>query len=130
MASPFRSGILLAIGAGGAVGAIMRYWVSVRVYDWLGQGFPYGTLAVNVLGSLVMGLLYVILTERLSLAVEWRAVLMIGFLGSFTTFSTFSLETLTLFEQGNQLKALTNVFVSMLLCLAGGWTGIVLGRQL
>lgn len=130
MASPFRSSILLAVGAGGAAGAVVRYWLSVRVYGWLGQGFPYGTLTVNVLGSLVMGLLYVILTERLSLAVEWRAVLMIGFLGSFTTFSTFSLETLTLFEQGEQIKALTNIFVSVLACLAGGWAGIVAGRQL
>ncbi|MGD1984826.1 MAG: CrcB family protein, partial [Chromatiaceae bacterium] len=63
----------VAIAAGGALGALMRFWLSSAVYAALGRGFPYGTLAVNVIGSLLMGLLYVLMLERLSLGAEWRA---------------------------------------------------------
>jgi len=130
MDSPLKISILAGIAAGGAVGAVMRYWLSTWVYGILGQGFPYGTMAVNVLGSLVIGLLYVLLVERLNLGIEWRAVLIIGFLGSFTTFSSFSLETFNLIEQGEQLKALWNIFSSVALCLGMTWFGIAIARQL
>lgn len=121
---------LLAIAAGGAVGAVMRFWVSTGVYGWLGRDFPYGTLAVNLIGSLLMGLLAVLLIERLSLAPEWRAVVLIGFLGSFTTFSTFSVETLGLIETGAYIKALLNAVLSVSLCLAAAWGGMIIGRQI
>ena len=91
---------ILAIAGGGALGAVARFGVSTSVYRWLGRDFPWGTLAVNGLGSFAMGLLFVLLLERALLAPELRAAVLIGFLGSFTTFSTFSLETLTLVEQG------------------------------
>ncbi len=130
MDSPLKISILAGIAAGGAVGAVMRYWISTWVYGILGQGFPYGTLTVNVLGSLVIGLLYVLLVERLNLGIEWRAVLIIGFLGSFTTFSSFSLETFNLIEQGEQLKALWNIISSVVLCLGMTWFGIAIARQL
>lgn len=121
---------LLAIAAGGAIGAVLRYSVSGWVHAWLGRGFPYGTLLVNVLGSLLMGLLMVLLTERLSLGPEWRAAILVGLLGGFTTFSAFSMETLSLIELGNYIKALANVVLSIVLCLGAAWVGMMLGRQL
>lgn len=121
---------LLAIAGGGALGAVLRFGMSSTIYRILGREFPYGTLAVNVLGSLLMGFLFVVLVERLAMSAEWRAALLIGLLGSFTTFSTFSFETLALFENGELLKAVTNIVLSVFLCLAATWLGLSLGRQL
>jgi CrcB protein len=121
---------LVAIAVGGALGALARYGASSGVHALLGRAFPYGTLAVNVAGSLAMGFLYIVLLERLSLAAEWRALLLVGFLGAFTTFSTFSLETLNLVEGGEWLRAVANVVLSVVLCLFAAWLGVVLGRQL
>ena len=121
---------LFAIAVGGAVGAIMRFAMSNGVYKLFGRDFPYGTLAVNVLGSLFIGVLFILLIEKLAVAAEWRAGLLVGLLGAFTTFSTFSLETFTLMENGAFIKAGLNVFLSVVLCLAATWLGISLGRQL
>jgi CrcB protein len=118
----------LAIAAGGAIGALMRFWVSSGVYALLGKGFPLGTLVVNVLGSLAMGFLYVVLLERMAAGPEVRAALLIGLLGAFTTFSTFSMETVNLIEQAELVKAGLNVLVSMTACLLAAWLGLVLGR--
>ena len=121
---------VLAIAGGGAAGAVLRFWTSSLVHARLGQDFPYGTLVVNVLGSLLMGFLYILLLERLSLGPEWRAVLLIGLLGAFTTFSTFSIETLNLIEAGFLLRASVNVVASVVLCIMAAWLGVILGRQL
>lgn len=121
---------LLAIAAGGSIGAVMRFIVSTGIYSWLGRGFPYGTLVVNVLGSLLMGLLYELFLQRLSVSPEVRAILLVGFLGAFTTFSTFSIETVNLIEQGDLLKAMANVFVSVILCVLAAWIGLQIMRQL
>jgi CrcB protein len=121
---------ILAIAGGGALGALARFWVSTGIYGLLGKSFPWGTLAVNVLGSLVMGLLFVLFIERLAAAPEWRAAVLVGFLGAFTTFSTFSMETLTLMESGYMLKALLNVLVSVVVCTLACWIGVILGRSL
>jgi len=121
---------LIAIAAGGAAGALLRFGISTGTYNLLGRQFPYGTLVVNVLGSLLMGILFVLLSERLALGAEWRAGLLVGMLGAFTTFSTFSFETIALLEEGRWLGATTNVAASVLLCLAATWIGLSLARQL
>lgn len=121
---------LLFIAAGGATGALLRYWASNSVYALLGRAFPYGTLTVNIIGSIVMGLCYVFLFERMDVGVHWRAGLMIGLLGAFTTFSSFSIETMNLIESGEQIRAGLNILLSVSLCIIGCWSGMVIGREL
>jgi len=119
---------VLAIAGGGAVGAVLRYWISSGVYTLTGRGFPYGTLVVNVLGSLVMGFLYIWLLERMPSGVAMRAFLLIGLLGAFTTFSTFSVETLNLMEAGQIASAVLNTLLSVVLCIGAAALGVMLAR--
>jgi len=121
---------ILVIAAGGAFGAVSRFFASHAVYHLLGRNFPYGTLFVNVAGSFLMGLLFILFIERFSSASEWRSMILIGFLGSFTTFSTFSMETLTLLQQADYLKAGLNILSSVVLCLLAAWLGVLLARIL
>ncbi len=121
---------LLFIAGGGAIGAVMRYGASLGVYSLLGRGFPYGTLFVNVAGSLLMGFLSVVMLERYNVGPEWRAAALVGLLGAFTTFSTFSIETLNLLEQGDIIRASLNIVLSVAICLFAVWLGVALGRQL
>lgn len=119
----------LAIAIGGALGALARWLVSTGVHRWFGHGFPWGTLAVNVIGSFAMGLLAVLLIERLALGPAWRAGVLVGFLGAFTTFSTFALETVQLGADGVALRALANVAGSVSVCVIAALFGIQLARQ-
>jgi len=121
---------VLAIAGGGAVGAVLRYWLSSGVYTLTGRGFPYGTLVVNVLGSLVMGFLYIWLLERMPGGVALRAFLLVGLLGAFTTFSTFSLETLDLMEAGHIARGVLSTLLSVVLCVAAAALGVMLARQI
>jgi len=121
---------LAFIAAGGALGAMMRFLSQATVYELVGKTFPYGTLFVNVTGSFLMGLLSIFLVEKFNLGAEWHLAILVGVLGSFTTFSTFSIETLVLFEQGDMLKAMTNILLSVVLCVAAVWMGAFLAKQL
>ena len=121
---------ILVIMLGGSLGALMRFIVSSSITEKMGSNFPYGTLTVNVLGSFVMGFLAMLLVERMGLDPLLRLGIFVGFLGAFTTFSTFSMETLNLFEQGESLRALVNMFVSVVLSVLAVWLGVLAGKTI
>jgi len=119
---------LLWIALGGAGGAVSRHMMARWMHNlWEGH-FPVGTLMVNTLGSFAIGIVYVIIIERQFIHTEWRGVLMVGFLGAFTTFSTFSLETITLFEAGHALQASAYMIGSTVLCVVAAGLAMQLTR--
>jgi CrcB protein len=121
--------LLIFLGAG--IGGICRFWISNSVYWLVGRQFPYGTLIVNITGCFLMGLLFALILERFNgIGPQLRSLLLIGLLGGYTTFSSFSLETLSLFENGEWFNALLNIFLSVALCLIATWIGLIGGRQL
>lgn len=128
------------IALGGAAGAVCRYWLMNSI-NMLSHGrdsgglvpyggFPAGTLAVNFIGSFVIGVLYVLITERMTLHPDWRSIIIVGFLGAFTTFSTFSLEAVTLLENGHLLTGALYILSSVVLCVLGAWIAIYLTRMI
>ena len=122
--------IYFAIALGGSLGAVARFWVSSTTFKLLGVEFPYGTLAVNVLGSLLMGFLTVMLINRFHVSDEIRFGVLAGFLGSFTTFSAFAMDTLYLMESGAMLKSIGYVLITVLFCVFGVWAGLVTAKQI
>ncbi|MEH6568921.1 MAG: fluoride efflux transporter CrcB [Halioglobus sp.] len=121
---------LLFVALGGASGAVSRYLLANWAHElWEGK-LPVGTLLVNLLGSAAIGVVYVLLVEKELMHADWRGVLMVGFLGAFTTFSTFSLETINLFESGHWAQALAYMFGSAILCVLGAGSAIYFTRML
>ncbi len=119
----------LAIAIGGAIGACLRFAISEWMLHLFGRAFPFGTLLVNILGSFVIGLLYgLLITEQIA-PNPWRIFVGIGVLGAFTTFSTFSMDTVLLLQQGDWLKAVVNVVLNVVLCLTLAWLGLKLGSM-
>ncbi|GLQ07754.1 fluoride efflux transporter CrcB [Sneathiella chinensis] len=118
----------LSIAIGGALGACARYGMGTMALRLLGPGYPYGTLAVNVLGSLVMGVLIELMALRWSPSPELRVFLVTGFLGAFTTFSTFSLDAANLFQKGAYVEAGGYILVSVVLSIGGLFAGLQLMR--
>lgn len=114
------------IAAGGATGACLRYFVTTSVDSLFGKHMPFGTLTVNVVGSFALALLYGFIERHDLSDSPYRALIGVGLLGAFTTFSTFSVETLTLLENGLWLKAAANVFLNVGACLIAGWLAIQL----
>ena len=122
--------LMLAVAAGGALGSLARYLLSGQVGRLLGIGFPWGTLAVNILGSFVMGVLVELLAVRWSVSPELRAFLTVGILGGFTTFSAFSLEVVVLLERGQTVAAAAYVVASVALSVGALFLGLQLLREL
>ena len=121
---------LLLIGLGGFAGAISRYLVDGFVTDRTAAAFPWGTLAVNLSGSFVLGLLFAMTAERAILPADIRGPVMIGFIGAYTTFSTFMLESWVLIENGSYTTAVANLGGSVLLGLVAVLAGLTLGRTI
>lgn len=121
---------ILFIAGGGALGALLRYGLTNFVHTYLDRSFPHGTLTVNIIGSFLMGLLFVLLTDKFQIGDHWRLGLTTGLLGALTTFSTFSIETLMLLENGWYLKAILNIAVSVLFTLLACWLGLTIARNL
>ncbi len=119
----------LLIALGGALGSVLRFWLSVSVqHRFLHSGFPIGTLSVNILGSLLVGFCYAVIAQRFAGNELLRAFVIFGILGGFTTFSTFSLETVNLVQSGFWLKALLNIIASVLTCVVAAAAGLQIGR--
>jgi CrcB protein len=117
------------IAIGGASGACLRYFFSETLIKLLGKGFPFATLTVNILGSLLLGVFYGLLEKELIDDNTTRALVAVGLLGAFTTFSTFSLDTLLLLQQGHWLKAMLNVILNVCGCVFVAYLGMQLTMQ-
>ena len=115
---------------GGALGAVLRYSISSGIYHWFGRSFPYGTLVVNVIGSLAIGLLSILLVEKFNVSQEVKLGLVVGVLGALTTFSTFSWDTLHLLDQGLVQKAFLNVLLNVTVCIGAAWIGATWAKQM
>jgi CrcB protein len=129
-AAPGRAMTIALIAVFGALGCLLRHALSGWVYGALGRGFPYGTLAVNVVGSFLIGLVMELGLRSTALPVALRTGLAIGLLGGLTTFSTFSYETFKLLEDGELLAAGINVLASVATCVLLTWAGIATARSL
>jgi CrcB protein len=121
---------LTLIAFGGAIGALCRYWLGTAVHTMWPTKIPYGTLFINVSGSIVLGILYVLVSERQMLPMQWRPLAMVGFLGAFTTFSTFSVEVVNLIDNGHQFHAATYLLLSVVLAIGGAALGIWMTRHI
>ena len=131
----FRDGVdynglmnILLVFVGGGLGAMSRYLLQGAVYRLTGAAFPYGTIVVNILGCFLIGLLMSSMEERFLAAPSLRIFLTIGILGGFTTFSSFSYETMMLLREGDLLAGGLNIIASVVICLGATWLGMGLGR--
>ena len=122
--------ILLWIGLGGALGSVLRFWIQTKFVDWSVTGFPYATLCINVAGSFLMGFLFWKFSEQWPVSSSIREGILVGCLGGFTTFSTFSNDTLQLLISDQFMKAGLYVFFSLLLCIVFAGIGLYLAKNL
>jgi fluoride exporter len=121
-------GKFLIVGVGGFAGSIARFWVAAFVGQRMGTRFPYGTFLINVSGSFLVGFVMTVLTEKTSLSPNWRYLIPIGFIGGYTTFSTFEYETLRAMQDGQFTAGVLNVVLSVIVGFAMVWAGAVAGK--
>jgi CrcB protein len=120
----------LAISVAAIVGANLRYFVSRLAAIELGSVFPYGTLFINIVGSFIVGFFVIWTSERVLVDPRWRLLVVVGFCGSFTTFSSYAFETMAYFEQGQWGLMVANIFSNNILCLGAALGGIAVARAL
>jgi CrcB protein len=125
---PIREVLTISLGA--IFGANARYFLSRYAAKILGPMFPYGTLIINILGSLIVGFFVIWTTERVLINPRWRLLVVVGFCGAFTTFSSYAFETMAYFEQGQWLLMLANFLSNNVLCLGAAIAGMALARVL
>lgn len=118
---------ILAVGMGGFLGALGRYWIS-GLAQRLGERFPYGTLSVNLIGSFLLGLFATLFLEKIIVNQDIRLFLLVGLLGAFTTYSTFSLETFNLMRSGEWMFSGLNIFANVLGTLIAIWAGVSIAK--
>jgi fluoride exporter len=118
------------VGLGGALGSILRFWISGHVGNRMGGRFPYGTFLVNCTGCFLIGLVVTLLVQRSHDSPNWRYLIPIGFIGGYTTFSAFELETFGAFHDGELLIAGLNVVLSVVVGFVSVWLGVITGRSI
>jgi CrcB protein len=121
---------IIIIGIGGFIGAVLRYSISGWVYKILGSSMPYGTLAVNLIGSFILGFFLFFSEDRQVISPLWRNFVAVGILGSLTTFSTFSYETFVLLQENLYGQVTLNILLNVVLTILAVWAGMVLARIL
>jgi CrcB protein len=120
----------LMVGLGGFLGAIARFWLGGAIDSRTGSRFPVGTFVINITGSFLLGLIVTVLSENAHWSPNWRYLIPIGFIGAYTTFSTFEFETFRSMESGLLFVALLNVALSVFLGFLGVWLGVITGRAI
>jgi fluoride exporter len=120
----------LMVAVGGAMGSVLRYWVSGSIADRLGTRFPYGTFAVNCTGSFLIGLVITLISQRANVSPHWRYLIGVGFIGGYTTFSAFEYETFQSMQDGKMLVASLNVILSVAVGLLCIWLGVAAARAM
>ena len=117
----------LMVGIGGFLGSVLRFWLGSFIGGRLGARFPYGTFVINVTGSFLVGMVLTVLATKAHWSPNWRYLTPIGFIGGYTTFSTFEYETLRLFQDGQLLTAMLNIALSVVVGFIGVWIGAIAG---
>jgi fluoride exporter len=116
------------VGIGGFLGSILRFWLGSFVGGRFGARFPYGTFVINVTGSFLIGMILTLLATKGRWSPNWRYLIPIGFIGGYTTFSTFEYETFRLFQDGQPLAAALNITLSVVVGFVSVWAGVIAGR--
>ncbi len=120
---------LIVVALGGAIGATARYWLGNLINSRLPMQFPLGTFVINVTGSFIIGFFMTLVSQRLTVHPNWRLLIAVGFVGAYTTFSTFEFETLKLIEEGSVVSAALNVVLSFVVGFIAVWLGVTAARR-